>query len=289
MNIFITGSNGFIGKHLKEALKEHNLTLYTRKQYGDLSKAKLNLEQYDIIIHIAGLLVGNKQEYINSNIKATKHLFENIKEPKQVIHFSTAGVLGPIINNIPSESSNYNPTNLYEQSKTIAEKIALSYKDKFPLTIIRPEFIYGPEDLHVLQLFKAIKEKKFAYIGSGNNTMYPCYIDDLIEAVKLTINNKEAFGKIFNVGGPRLIKMKEFISTAAKILKVPKPKLHVPKIAAVLAEPFVPMITKTRIQFFTENRGCTINKIMELGYKPKVDIQEGITRTVNWYKEHNLL
>jgi len=289
MKIFITGSTGFIGKHLTKALSNHQLTLFTRKQYGDLNTAKLNLKDQDIIIHIAGLLVGNKQEYINSNINATKKLFENIKNPKQVIQFSTAGVLGPIINNIPNESSKYNPTNLYEKSKTIAEKIVLSYKDKFPVTIIRPEFIYGPEDMHVLQLFKSIKQRKFAYIGKGNNTLYPCYIDDLIAAVKLTINNKATFGKIFNVGGPRLVKMKEFISTAAKILKVPSPKLHVPKIAAQLAEPFIPMITKTRIQFFTENRGCKINKIMELGYRPKVDIEEGISKTINWYKEKNLL
>ena len=66
----------------------------------------------------------------------------------------------------------------------VREKYAAEFAaGGLPLVIARPEFIYGPGDVHVLGLFRAVRRGLFFYIGDGGNTCHPTYVDDMVDGL----------------------------------------------------------------------------------------------------------
>ncbi|GAH14262.1 unnamed protein product, partial [marine sediment metagenome] len=146
------------------------------------------------------------------------------------VHCSSAGVLGAIKNPPADESYPYNPSNIYEKTKAEAEKLVLKYHHEqgLPVIIIRPEFVYGPGDMHVLGLFKAIQKKRFFIIGDGNSTLHPTYIDDLIHGLILCMDKQRAIGEIYIIAGERFVTVKELADIIAEELNVSLSKIHIP-------------------------------------------------------------
>ena len=106
--------------------------------------------------------------------------------------------------------------------------------------------------------------------GDGDQIRSWCYIDDFIEGVILCLEKEEAIGQAFNIGNPKgtttismLAKLiKEISGSNSKIIYVPKTYVDV--------ELRIPSIDKAK----------TI-----LGYNPKIELEEGIKRTIEWYRE----
>ena len=172
-------------------------------------------------------------------------------------------------------------------------------KTGLPVIIVRPEFIYGPGDLHVLGLFRTIQRRQFFYIGDGYNTCHPTYIDDTIDGLLRSIKYGEP-GQIYHITGPRPITFRELAETIASELDVSPPRLALPKslvwFGAVSAESVATQLgrsvplSRTGVAFFSENRRSTFARAnLEFGYEPKVDIEEGVARSVAWYRENDLL
>jgi dihydroflavonol-4-reductase len=222
---------------------------------------------------------------------------------RQFIHVSSAGVLGPLAQGIVAdESFPFRPSNIYERTKAEAEREVhrCAVQRSIPFTIVRPEFVYGPGDMHVLGLFRAIQHRRFLLIGSGNSLLHPTYIDDLIQGVALCIGNEKAIGKTFLITGKEPVTVRKLGTVIAEELNVALPRFRIlVPVANALASSFEslarishsePMATKAQVKFFTENRAFTTAKAQdELGYFPKVDLCEGIRRTVRWYRTKGLL
>jgi len=321
MKILVTGATGFIGKHLVKKLvsKGHRIRCLVRKtsRKGDINYLKkLKVELFngdlinkkslkgicggiDIVYHLTGVLGGfNVSETLISdiNITGTMNILEESKKSniKKFIFCSSAGVLGPIVSG--NELSHYNPSNFYEKTKVEAEKLVL--KTKLGYVIIRPEFVYGPMDNHVLPLFKAIKNKRFFIIGDGNSLLHPTYIDDLTQAFIKCLDPKIK-NKVYIIAGEKAIRVKELYKLIAKKLNVETNKLLIPlpitTILAFILEnlskifKFNPIITKSKIKFFTENRTFDTSKARkEIGYKP-IKLEKGIEKTVKCYKQKGYL
>ena len=323
--ILVTGAAGFIGTHLVRALikeghqvkalaRESDRTDELEAMEVDLIKGDLNnpeslakaVSGIDAVFHLAGVL-GKfgipKDVYLQTNVEGTKNLLKiclasNIKH---FIHCSTAGVLGPYRDKPFDESQPYNPTNIYEKTKCQGEILARDYSAKgLPVTVIRPEFAYGPYDQHTLQMFRAIQNKRFFIIGGGQNTLQPTYIDDLIGGFLLCLDNPAAVGQTYTIAGNNPVKLEYFVSVIAENLGVKLPGIKIPVwLAAAAAHVLVflagifkfnPILTKSRLQFFTENRGCLIDKAKkELNYRPKFSVEEGVKKTIKAYRERGYL
>jgi len=317
MKILITGATGFIGKNLVLELvsKSHKVRCLVRKtsrknDINYLKKLKVELfngdltdknslkgmcRGIDIVYHLTGVLGGfNVSEKLISdvNIMGTRNVLEESKKSniKKFIFCSSAGVIGPIVSG--NELSPYNPSNFYEKTKVGAEKLVL--KTKLNYIVIRPEFVYGPMDNHVLPLFKAIKNKRFFIIGSGNSRLHPTYIDDLTQAFIKCLDPKIK-NQIYMIAGEKAIKVKALYKLIAKKLNVKTNKILIPiPIITILA--FIlensakifklnPIITMSKIRFFTENRAFNTSRARkEIGYKP-VELEKGFEKTVKWYKQ----
>lgn len=317
MNILTTGATGFIGKNLVRSLVNNNhkvkcLIRETSKKadidylkkikvqlfYGDITKKEtLNdcLSNIDVVYHLAGILGDfntQKEDYYKTHVLGTKNLLKFCKKQK-FIYCSSAGVLGPVING--DELKRLNPTNVYEKTKAEAEKLVLEYDN---YVILRPEFVYGAYDLHVLNLFKTIKNRKFYIIGNGKNMLHPTYVDDLIYCL-IKCLNKNIKNEIFVVAGEKPVSVEEFVKLAANQLSIRYNKikipLHLARVYTSVFEPFAkvfnlnPSLTKSRFNFFTKTRTFDIKKAQKmLNYRP-IKLEKGIKKTLGWYKKNNLL
>jgi nucleoside-diphosphate-sugar epimerase len=324
MNILVTGSTGFIGKHLVKELLSMNHNVFcllrgdkqedfrgntrVRLVNGDIRDTDLEHRlpaKIDLVYHLAGIIgKWNIPEitYVDMNFKGTANLLKACVRlnAKRFIYCSTAGVLGPFKDSLLDESAPYNPTNIYEETKAEAEKLILEYTQtgKIEATIVRPEFVYGPGDFHVFGLFKLIKKGLFPLIDSGKALLHPTFIDDVIQGLKLCLSEK-AIGQVYILAGERFISVKEFVNVIAKILKIRPPLINISKSTANFMATvfeasarlfrFEPPLTKARIKFFTQSRAFKINKIVEdLGYRP-VSLEKGLTKTILWYKDNGYL
>ncbi len=260
----------------------------------------------DAVLNAAGLLGhwGLKyQQLYDVNVKGTLNLIRAAfdKGVSRVVHLSAGGVTGPVGDEPADETYQPQPVTAYERTKWEGEKSALKLAgdEDLNLLILRPTFTYGPSDPHKLALFKAIYMGRFAYIGDGLSTVHPIYIDDLITGIDLGLRSTQKQKSII-LGGPQPVTKNELIAGIANALGVKEPKLRLPvSIARILAFKcellagvlkFAPPITKSRILALSRNWGYSIERAQkELNYVPVVDLNEGLKRTVSWYREHGWL
>ena len=323
MNILITGATGFVGSHLAKALLEYgpkvkinalirkssdtsNLRIFSdiNYLYGDLEdiqSLRRSVKGVDIIYHLAGILGKYgvpETRYRAVNTEGTRNILEACFAEgriKQFIYLSSAGVLGP---NVKDADETYppNPSNVYERTKADAENVVFEYyhKKKVPVTVLRPEFLYGPGDQHVLGLFKTIKNRMFFLIDGGQSFLHPTYIEDIIQALLRCCGNALAIGRVYLIAGERAVTAREFVGVIAGCLHVRPIAMSLSKKTALLMSKgfeltagllrLDPPLTESRVKFFTESRSYNISKAEnELHFKP-LRLEEGVRRTVEWYK-----
>lgn len=321
--ILVSGGTGFVGSNLVEALltRGYDVRCLVRKSsntcflerigaelaYGDITDSfsvRNALEGVAVVFHLAGILgkwgVPSKI-YEKIHVGGTKTMVETCIEQgvSRLIHCSTSGVLGPINDPPADEGWLYNPSNMYEIAKTRAEKMVLNHRKELDVTIIRPGLVYGPRDMHTLSLFKSIKNRRFFIIGDGEALLHPTFVEDLNQGFVLCLENKKSIDEIYLIVGDRYVTVNEFINVVSKTLNLKTYWMHIPiRVADLLAGiselagsalGLEPPLTYSRVKFFTENRAFSYSKIgQDLGYKP-IKLEEGIKKTINWYKRYGYL
>jgi nucleoside-diphosphate-sugar epimerase len=117
----------------------------------------------------------------------------------------------------------------------------------------------------------------------------------LVDGIILCGEHPNALGRTYVFGGPRYTTIRELVDTIARVADVPAPRGHIPvapvMVAAVLCErlckPFgiEPPLFPRRLDFFVKNRAfSTARAQRELGFSPKVDLEQGTRRTLEWYR-----
>ena len=320
MTVLVTGATGFIGNALvqKLLLQKTKLRVFIRDEnriapdvqkiigdITDLKSCKKACDGIDIVFHCAGVLGGWKKPDTllwDVNVQGTKNMLEAARESgvKRFIHVSSCGVFGPLNEEeIADEEYPYNPTNIYEKTKIDGEKLVLGYAKKFEVTIVRPEFVYGPGDLHLLPLFKAVYERRFVFFNGGRSTLHPTYIDDAIEGIILASTNPKAVGNNFNITGQKPVSVKEFVGAMSDALEVRSPTLSIPtpipEVTGIFFDHTIglfakPPLSMVQVRYLTENRAFSYEKAKKcLGYKPKTTLETGMRKTVGWYRKKLLI
>jgi len=308
VRILITGSTGFLGSHLVRSLVKERVSVrcFVRDKekikslpqncevfVGDItSKQDCNyaVKNIDIVCHLAAQMRERgipEQQYWRVNVEGTKNILEAAKKEgvKQFIHCSTASIIGPVREYPLDENySHYDCGNIYKLTKTEAEKIVWSSREEIPITILSPEFIYGPGCFHYLPLFQAIEKRRIAIIGSGENTHQPTHVNDVVDGFLHTINNKKAINEKFIIAGSEIVTSEDFIIKIAEKMSVDLKPLHIPLWLVKMISSILP-IPEGTIDFFTKNHMYSIEKAKNvLKYKPKVDLDRGLEKTVSWFR-----
>lgn len=205
---FVTGATGFIGTRLTKKLIDNGVkvTCLVRPQsnieplkrlgcqlvYGDLRDESLSLpgiEQCDTLFHAAAMKnAANPKEMLSINPRATRNLFEAVlvapSRPK-VIHISSLAACGPSAKNQPAvEKDTPAPVSFYGRSKLETERVAISYADRTPVSIVRPPIVMGQGDSNTLRMFKLIQKYNCHLIPGLTDRQYSLiHVDDLVNAL----------------------------------------------------------------------------------------------------------
>jgi len=141
--------------------------------------------------------------------------------------------------------------------------------------IIRPFNIYGPNQVGVGGVHhfvvRALKGQDLIVTGDGSQIRAWCYIDDIVEALLSALFKPEAVGEAFNIGNAR---------STVTIYDLAQKILHLSGSSSRLV--FKPLdYTDVEIRVPNIDKARTL-----LGYEPKVDLEEGLSRTIEWYRSH---
>lgn len=325
MKALVTGASGFTGGYMVQNLLQNgyevrvlvrpssNITQLKGRRveiaFGDVRHKKEVFEAVqgvDKIFHIAALYRAANvpdEEYRAVNVTGTENVLEAALQfgVERVIHCSTCGVHGHIMNPPANESAPLQPEDIYQQTKLDGEHLALLYHQQhgLPVTIVRPVGIYGPGDLRMLKMYRSIQKNKFIMFGGGEVKYHLTYVTDTVEGFRLA-GEKPAAGQTYIIAGETYTTLMGFAQQVAAELGAAPPKWKPPVwplyVAAFACEKICvplriqPPIFRRRVHIFTHDRAFDISKAKrDLGYAPNVDMAEGIHRTAQWYIEKGYL
>ena len=329
MKVLVTGATGFTGGHLAQYLADRGdqvralVRPKSRERFdasplakrvtafdGDLMDAesiKRALDGVDVVYHIAATYREAGQPdsaYREINVEGTRNVLEAAKAAtvRRVVHCSTGGVHGHIENPPANEDAPFNPGDVYQETKLAAELLAREFgtANDLDVVVVRPIGIYGPGDRRFLTMFRGLARGRFPLIGDGKPFYHLTFIDDLVEGFRLCGTVTYAKGRTYILAGPRYTTLEQLIDMVAKELNVAPPRLHLPVwpfwTAGLLCELVCvplrvePPIYRRRVDFYTKSRAFDISHARkDIGYAPKVDLEEGIRRTARWYRSEGWL
>lgn len=284
------------------ALQNHDIEVVQ----GDLTdRASLAraVAGVDVVYNIAALYreAGRpRAEYRAVNADAVGTLIEVGREAgvRRLVHCSTVGVHGDVEHPPANEDAPLRPGDIYQETKLEGERIGreVAGRTGMELVIARPSGIYGPGDRRLFKLIGGIARRRFVMLGAGRHFYHVTFIDDLCEGFRLCATVAGAAGRTYLLAGGELTSLSRLVAIAAEAARVPPPRLRLPVWPVWLAgaacelacAPFglEPPIYRRRVDFFRKSRAFDIGRARrELGFNPQVGVQEGIGRTLEWYRE----
>ena len=309
--MLLTGGAGFIGSYLVERLSAtneivilDNLRRNALSGTGLAERASVKLIQGDVldpavvkqavagcdaVIHMASIagvdtVMKHPVETMRVSLLGTSNLLEAALAAgsvKRFIDFSTSEVFGRYAYNV----SEFGATTLgavgearwtYAVAKLATEHLAFSYHKEYglPAVSVRPFNIYGPRQVgegavHQF-IVRALRGEPLSIHNDGSQIRAWCYVDDIVEGILLALEKPEAVGHAFNIGNPR--STLTIYNLAREVVRLSS--------------------SSSRIEFVKwphqdiELRIPNIDKARELlGFAPRVDLEEGLLRTIYWYRQ----
>lgn len=318
----VTGANGFVGSHLVDLLldKGYMVRCLTRKS-SDMKWLKgKNIEVYDCglfdqdglrkalngshyVFHVAGVVKSKTPEgYFQGNVETTKNLLEvsleNKNTLKRFIVVSSQTVTGPSLDGKPvNEESECLPITTYGKSKLEEERVALTYSDKLPVTICRAPAVYGERDTEIFIYFNTFSKGLTTTIGFNKKALSLIHVTDLVYGIYLAATKEKSIGQIYFISSEKFYTWPEVNDITAKILgkkaiivKVPHFLVYtiagIAQFLAIFSSKAATLNIEKAKDITQQYWICDTSKAMrDLGYRQNISLEEGIRRTIEWYKE----
>jgi nucleoside-diphosphate-sugar epimerase len=221
---------------------------------------------------------------------------------RRVVHCSTGGVHGHIQHPPATEDAPLAPGDIYQETKLEAEQLAREFgrTQGLEVSIVRPIGIHGPRDFRFLKMFRGINRGRFPILGGGDVFYHLTFISDLVQGFRLAAEVPAAAGRTYIIGGPEYTTLNELAARIARVLGVRPPWVRLPVwpfwVAGALCEAVCvplrvePPLYRRRVDFYTKSRAFDTTRARnELGYVPRVGLDEGLKITADWYREQGLL
>jgi len=309
--VFMTGGAGFIGSHLTERFcKDYTVVIYDNLKRNALANTNLlsnpnvKLVTGDVLerdhlfsygygrshyIHMASIagidsVIEDPVRTMEVSLLGTRNLLSSLRHAKieRFINFSTSEVFGQYAYQaVESDSTNVGAVGIarwtYGVSKLAAEHLVYNYHKQYgmPTCSVRPFNVFGPNQIgegaihHFIE--KAIRNEPIFVYNGGQQIRSWCYIKDFVDGVYRCMHDPAAIGQSFNIGNPKNTLTiyglaKEIIrlsGSRSKILDQANSNVDVG-----LRTPDIAKATKL------------------LGFYPVYDLEEGLSETIEWYREH---
>jgi len=313
--VLVTGADGFIGSHLTEMLVKQGYQVKALSQYnsfnnwgwledinclnqielltGDIRDphyCKHIMHSIDMVFHLAALIAipysyVAPDSYVDTNIKGTLNICQAAKENGNVrlIHTSTSEVYGTAQYVPIDEKHPLQPQSPYSATKIAADAMAMSFYNAFelPVTVARPFNTYGPRQSAraviptiITQIASGMKEIK---LGDVIPTRDFSYVEDTCRGFLAIAESEQTIGKTINIGSNFEISIVDTLNIIKELMNS--------DIEYIVEEQ---RIRPDKSEVF--RLWCDNTKIKKLtGFKPQVDIQEGLQRTIDWFTDSQRL
>ncbi|ODS59504.1 MAG: hypothetical protein ABS36_00805 [Acidobacteria bacterium SCN 69-37] len=323
MRVLVTGVTGFTGGHLARYLIGAGDTVRVLARQpdrvpadlrgrveivvGDLTRAddlRRAATGCEVVYNIAALYreAGLPAEtYRAVNARAVATLIEVAADAgvRRVVHCSTVGVHGDVEHPPANEDAPLRPGDIYQETKVEGERLAREAAARTGLEVViaRPTGIYGPGDRRLFKMFGQIARGRFVMLGSGTNYYHLTYVEDLCAGFRLCGTVPGVAGRTYILGGGEVTTLADLVRVTSEIAGRSRGPVRLPvwpvwlvgAACEMICAPFglTPPIYRRRVDFFRKSRAFDIDRARrELGYAPRVGVREGITRTLEWYREH---
>ena len=271
---------------------------------------QLRGQDFDYVVHAAGVTKClNKADFHRINTEGTKNLVDALLETgmplKRFVFVSSLSIFGAIKEQQPyeaiRESDTPQPNTEYGRSKQAAEQYLMSLDARLPYIMLRPTGVYGPREKDYFIMAKSIKQHSDFAVGYKRQDITFVYVEDVVQAVFLALEKGENGRKYFLSDG-EVYQSTTFSNLIHEALGRPwwiriTAPVWVLRIVTFFGE-YIGQITGKVTALNNDkynilkqrNWRCDIQPaIDELGYQPKVQLEEGVRRTIQWYKDHKWL
>ena len=327
--ILITGASGFIGSFIVEEALSRGFEVWAavRKSSSrqflkderirlieldldseDRLKEKMKDCRFDYVVHAAGVTKClNKADFQRINTEGTKHLVKALlalgMPLKRFVYLSSLSIMGAIREEQPYteilESDTPQPNTAYGKSKLQAEQWLET--QAIPYIILRPTGVYGPRERDYFMMAKSIKAHTDFAVGYKQQDITFVYVTDVVQAVFLALEKGKTGRKYFLSDG-EVYQSSTFSDLIRRELgnpwwiRITAPiwLLRIITFFGEFAGHITGQVTALNNDKYNimrqRNWRCDIKPaLQELGYKPKVKLEEGVRRSIQWYKENKWL
>jgi nucleoside-diphosphate-sugar epimerase len=261
----------------------------------------------EVVFHLAAAfreINVPKQRYWDVNVRGVEIMAEAALAAgvERFVYCSTEGVHGHVAEPPADESAPINPQDYYEYTKWEGERALAPFGERGLRTVVlRPTAIYGPGDPErFFMIYRRVCTGVFPMFGDGKTFYHPVYIDNMVQAFELAMDRPEAVGQTYLIGDAEYCSIEELVRGVGEALDVDVKIPHfpfwmvwLPSVACeAICKPFKakPPLFPRRADWYRKTRAFSIDKaVREIGYKPEVELAEGLRRTAAWYREMDLL
>jgi nucleoside-diphosphate-sugar epimerase len=325
--MLVTGGTGFTGKSLvrrlindghhvvaldyKEGVKTQELRELGAEvvigSVADRDVVNRCMKGVEVVHHLAAAfreLNVPEQHYYNINVKGTRNVAEAALAAgvRKMVNCSTCGVHGNVANPPGGEDAPIQPADYYQRTKYQGEIAAHEYAAQgLKVTTLRPSAIYGPGDPErFFMIYKRVATGKFPMIGDGTTLYHPVYVENLVDAFLLAMEPGRGDGEAYLIADEEFITIEDLVKRIGRSLDIDVtikryptwPVIAVGQICEKLCKPLgiTPPIFPRRVDWYRQNRAFRIDKAKrELGYQPRIGLDEGLRATAAWYKQEGYL
>ena len=328
MTSLVTGATGLIGSHLVEQLvvRGERVRALVRPTSNTQRLRELDVEirvgnlrdnatlmsaarGAERIFHCAALVSdwGPLEAFREANVHGVRNVLGAATRAgvSRFIFLSTSDVYGfpgmPV-----AETERLSPRGFaYSDSKVEGETLVWTHyrRVKLPVTVLRPATVYGPRaQLLVVALLRALQRRKAFLIDHGEHIAGLCYVGNLVDALILAADREESVGQAYNISDGSKITWKEYLGALADVGQVPRAtRNHSHQVAYAIASLWEawyglrgltdrPPQTRMLVEQMGTDQDFPIDKAREqLGYRPRVDFEEGMRHTADWLYQSGIM
>ena len=322
MKVFLTGASGFVGSHVLDSLLSghHEVSILLQRtsntrfisgrlptvsvhfgSVGDVSALIQAMRGTEALIHCAGRTKAvHSSEFYKVNQAGTRNVVMAAnacrESVRRVVYISSQAVSGPGVPARPAEETgDPHPVSLYGRSKWLGET-EIRQHCLVPWTILRPAAVYGPRDTEFLPVFKKVKQRIMPLLSDAKRPLHLIYGPDVTVAVLHCLGEDRAVGGTYHVAAEPPCTDEEFMEEIAAQLQVRPVRLRIPRAGLYLASVIQGILSRAtgRPNMLSRQKlpellapgwVCSTEKIRrDVGFTAPTSLQEGVRRTIEWYR-----